>query len=224
MTRNKETADEPASPRRAVVGTLPDRPVPGGCPCAGAIPGGGAPFLEGVGGGPGVRNQRDLVGRAAALRPARRPPGDGLALAGEHLAGRCGPGARGAGDDLWDRARGVRAERPGGGGLPPGGGPEGEPRQRRAPDHRHEHLLHRGRAGLRDGAGGHLGPGRAPGHGGPCWPGDSAPHPPRSTPPRPAGHPPRAATIGGHSGSSAGPPSRARSSSTASIRSWPSTS
>ena len=115
-------------------------------------------------GGPGVRDQRDLVGRAAALRPARRPAGDVLAVAGEHPAGGGEPGAGSPGGELPGRAGGVRPERAGRGGLPPGGGPQGEPRQRRPPDDRHELFSVGGGLGFRAGARGHDGPGRVLGH------------------------------------------------------------
>ena len=70
----------------------------------------------------------------------------GLAVAGERLPGGGGLVVGSAGGELRGGPGGVRAERPGGGGLSPGSGPEGLPRQRRAPDDRHEPVLGRRRA------------------------------------------------------------------------------
>ena len=159
LARDRGEADEQAGHRPAVAGAFPDRLLPG------SRSGAWCRFwsLSGI-----SRTQRR---RAWCLRSVRPRRSCSRCSASSPIDWRCRGCCRRA--CFWRRrpcrwehnrpsyrrgAVGVRAERPGCGGVSPGSGPQGSPRQRRSPDDRHEPVLGRGRPRIRPGAGAHDGP------------------------------------------------------------------
>ncbi len=95
---DRGVADEQAGHRLAGVGAFFDRLLPGSCSGACAVPGDGAEFFVLGGGEPGLRDQRNLIGRPASFWAARRSTGASMAV-----AGKCVPG--GGGPDDWEYNR-----------------------------------------------------------------------------------------------------------------------